>query len=90
MTVYVDDMRAQFRGMIMCHMIADTREELEAMAARIGVPVRHIQHAGTPQEHFDVSLSKRKLAVRLGAVEISRRDLALKCWARVPRLEAAP
>jgi hypothetical protein len=44
MTVYVDDMRAEFfpphapgRRFIMCHMIADTEEELHAMAARIGV-----------------------------------------------------
>ena len=40
MTVYVDDMRAAFRGHIMCHMIADTEDELHEMAARIGIERR--------------------------------------------------
>ncbi|PZO72645.1 MAG: DUF4031 domain-containing protein [Mesorhizobium amorphae] len=57
MTVYVDDMRAPYRGMIMCHMMADTTEELLAMADRIGVSRRWIQHAGTPHEHLDISRS---------------------------------
>ncbi len=37
MTVYVDDMEAEFGNMIMCHMIADTHDELIAMADAIGV-----------------------------------------------------
>ena len=37
MTVFVDDMRAAYRGMTMCHMMADTLAELHAMAERIGV-----------------------------------------------------
>ncbi|MCB1340795.1 MAG: DUF4031 domain-containing protein [Pseudooceanicola sp.] len=76
MTVYVDTMRAPFRGMVMCHMVADTSEELLAMADRIGVARRWIQKAGTAHEHFDISLSKRQLAVAAGAVEIDRRRLA--------------
>jgi hypothetical protein len=70
MTVYVDDMRAQYGRMVMCHMIADTDAELRAMAARIGVLQKW--HQG---DHFDISLGKRALAVQLGAVEITQREL---------------
>ena len=71
MTVYVDDMRASFGRMVMCHMLADSTEELLAMADRIGVARRWLQKAGTPHEHFDIALSKRALAVRYGAEEIN-------------------
>ena len=40
MTVYVDDMKAKFGRMIMCHMIADTDEELHTMASKIGVKLK--------------------------------------------------
>lgn len=75
MTVYVDDMRAPFGRMKMCHMIADSTEELLAMADRIGVQRKWIQHSGTTREHFDIAMSKRRLAVEAGAVEVSRLQL---------------
>lgn len=82
MTVYVDDMHTTPMGklgrMKMCHMIADTTEELLAMADRIGVQRKWLQKAGTPHEHFDISMSKRAVAVAAGAVEITMRDLARK------------
>jgi Protein of unknown function (DUF4031) len=78
MSVYVDDMKAAYGRMIMCHMIADTHEELLSMVARIGVNRKWIQNAGKPDEHFDIALSKRALAVRLGAKQITLRALAQK------------
>lgn len=74
MTVFVDDMRAAHRGMIMCHMIADTTPELLDMADKIGVPRKHIQHGGSIKEHFDICQSKRDLAINHGAKPITLRQ----------------
>jgi hypothetical protein len=35
--VYIDDYNAKYRGMIMCHMIADSTSELLEMVEKIGV-----------------------------------------------------
>lgn len=80
MSVYVDDMRAPFGSMVMCHMWADTREELFAMADRIGVQRKWFQRPPSIDlpgmdaswEHFDIALSKRRLAVLNGAIETDR------------------
>lgn len=89
MTVYVDDMHqhpmGQFGRMKMSHMIADTTEELLEMADKIGVARKWIQGAGTNQEHFDIAMSKRNLAVQHGAVEITMKELARKCIERRER-----
>lgn len=76
MAVYVDDQRRQLGNMIMCHMLADTTEELLAMADRIGVARRWIQKAGTPHEHFDIARVSRAKAVAAGAIEVTRHDVA--------------
>lgn len=76
MSVYVDDMRAPFGRLVMCHMLADTDDELHAMADRIGVSRRWHQKAGTPHSHYDIALSKRALAVAAGAIEIDKRGVA--------------
>lgn len=75
MGVYVDGMRAAFGRMRMCHMVADSTDELLAMADHIGVDRRWFQKAGTAHEHFDICMSKRRLAVEAGAAEISMMEL---------------
>jgi len=82
MTVYVDDMRAPYGRMIMCHMAADSTEELLEMADRIGVSRRWLQKPGAWDEHFDVCLTKRARAVEAGAVEVTRRDLVRRMMQR--------
>jgi hypothetical protein len=77
MPVYVDDMwryaMGRFRGMRMSHMIADTNEELHAMARKLGLKRKWFQHS----DHYDISLGVRKKAVKLGAIEIELRTLAV-------------
>lgn len=75
MTVYVDNMRAAYGRMKMCHMIADSTDELYAMVDRIGVDRKWIQKAGTSHEHFDIAQTKRALAVQNGAVEVTMMEL---------------
>lgn len=69
MTVYVDDVRHRFGRMVMCHLWADTLEELFAMVDTIGVQRRWLQ---TPPQaswvHFDISLGKKALALAAGAI----------------------
>lgn len=80
-SVYVDDMRAAFGRMVMCHMWADSDAELLAMADAIGVARKWIQghpelsfgkHRRASWVHFDIALSKRALAVKAGAIETDR------------------
>jgi hypothetical protein len=82
MTVYVDDMRASFGRMVMCHMIADTLTELLTMADRIGVARKWLQ-SELIKPHFDIALSKRALAVKYGAREITLRQCACMSTYRV-------
>lgn len=76
MTVYVDDMRAPFGRLVMCHMIADTDGELLEMADRIGVQRRWHQYAGSCRSHFDIAQTKRALALAAGAQPITWRETA--------------
>lgn len=75
--VYVDNFNMPFLNMIMCHMIADTTKELLEMADRIGVQKKWIQYENTYNEHFDICLSKKKLALKNGAKEIDFRMYAI-------------
>lgn len=87
MAVYVDDMRAGYGRMVMCHMVADTPEELHAMADQIGVARRWYQGPPvTRMPHYDIALSKRALAVKAGALEIQWREapaIARRCLAAI-------
>jgi len=60
----------------MSHLVADTTEELLQIISIIGVNPKHIQHPGTPKEHFDICFSKRKLALVAGAIPIGFRQYA--------------
>lgn len=75
MTVYVDSEFIEFRNMKMSHMIADTEEELQEIALNLKLNLSWWQKKGTYKSHFDVSISKRKEAISLGAIVVEREEL---------------
>lgn len=81
MAVYVDDVRHGFGRMVMCHMWADTDDELLAMADKIGVQRKWIQghptlsfgkHRNASWVHFDISLGMKAKALAAGAILTDR------------------
>lgn len=71
MSVYVDNARIPYGRMIMSHMLADSLEELDSMANRIGISRRWRQRG-----HYDICQSKRKLAISYGAKVVTQREIA--------------
>lgn len=77
MSVYVDDVRHRYSNMVMCHMWADTLDELLSMADRIGVKRKWIQghptlshgkHRQASWVHFDICLARKAQALGCGAI----------------------
>ncbi|WP_026790362.1 DUF4031 domain-containing protein [Pleomorphomonas oryzae] len=88
MTVYVDDVRHSYGRMVMCHMWADSLDELLSMADRVGVQRKWIQGHPTLSigqarsaswVHFDVSLGAKAQAIAAGAVLTDKYGPAEHC-----------
>lgn len=77
MAIYVDNARLSLGRMIMCHMTADSLEELHDAADKLGL--RREWYQGPPETahpHYDISLSRRERAIReLDAQEVSTREI---------------
>lgn len=73
MTVYVDRAQHQLGRMKMSHLLADSLDELHAMADKIGLKREWFQTRSTP--HYDVCQAKRAEAIKHGAVEVGNREL---------------
>lgn len=90
MSVYVDAATWPYGRMMMCHMMADTPEELRAMVKKIGVQEKWFQNRASAP-HFDICKSKRQQAVVAGAVELLDRqgwcDMMLRVRKSWPRDE---
>jgi hypothetical protein len=73
MSSYVDTVRAYpdagLRYTHYCHLLADTRQELHAMATALGVPRRLFQDHPW-RWHYDLPAHLRAGAIALGAVEL--------------------
>ena len=80
MPVYVDNGRNQYGRMKMAHMLADSLDELHAMADRVGLKRKWFQNHGIP--HYDLCQAKRLLAVQAGAIGIGRREVValIRVW----------
>lgn len=76
--VYVGTMEFPFRGMLMSHMCSPDIDALHRMADAIGIKREWFQdHEVHP--HYDVSKAKKKLAIKLGAIEINDREIIRLC-----------
>lgn len=75
MAVYVDNASHRYGYMVMCHMVADSLEELHAMADKIGVRRQWFQRKRLDMPHYDICRTKRKLAIKHGAKEVSTKEL---------------
>jgi len=64
---------------VACHMLADTEDQLEDMARTLGLK-RRWRHG----DHYDLAPARRRQAVKLGAVELSSRQMVKVRKAGVP------
>lgn len=78
MTVYVDNARIPYGRMVMCHMIASNTDELFEMADRLRIARKWVQFHGQRKEHFDISAGCRRMAVKMGAKEVTSRELVTR------------
>ncbi len=83
MSVYVDElfntagMSEKWRFKQSCHMPADTEAELHAMAAKLGLKREWCQYPDNPiRRHYDLTASKRALALKHSAVPLTWREMA--------------
>jgi len=74
------------------HLVATSSAELYSFAVSIGMRPERIRHKGTEREHFDLTPRRRRLAVAMGAKEITKRELiniirAKRAAGRLPKKE---
>jgi hypothetical protein len=76
MAVYVDDAKTLValngcRVAKLCHLFADTSQELERMAGLLGLPLYWLHG-----DHYDVTCGLRLEAIALGAVPVAKGEAA--------------
>ena len=76
--VYVDEMRPVRRNRNWpydkaCHMVSDSLTELHAFARRLSL--KRCWYQGNALPHYDLTPNKRIQALRLGAIEITDKQL---------------
>lgn len=82
MSIMVDDPAYPFRGQNYCHMMstltnrAQAEQELHDFAARLGLKRQYFQQS-LRHPHYDLSPSKRRLAIQMGATVVSSKAMVL-------------
>lgn len=84
--VYVDPLQdfgwvLRGRRVASCHLFTDSIDlaELHRIAASAGMKPVWFQCSGRVAPHYDLTASRRRLAVSAGAVEVTRRE-AVAIW----------
>ncbi len=72
--IYVGKNEYKYGRMIMSHMIADSLDELHEMADQLGINRKHFQDK-PKRPHYDVCKSNKKKAIKLGAKEVSDKEI---------------
>jgi hypothetical protein len=92
MPCYVDTVRAYpgkgLRYERFCHLLADSREELHAMADALGIP-RHYFQDHPWRWHHDLPEPLRARAVELGAREVTLHEVGELLRSRKRALDVA-
>lgn len=82
--VYIGKLEFPYRGMIMSHMASPDLNELHEMADKIGINRKwfqdHKNNGKSKHPHYDICKSKKQLAIKYGAVEVSDRELIRQCY----------
>ena len=81
MSVYVDQMQVttpstRWPFNSSCHLIADTVEELQEFATKLGLHISWFQNKPGGHPHYDLTTRMRQKAYRMGALEISGKRLS--------------
>ncbi len=87
MSVYVDEPIFEWRGRSWAHLMADSTPELHAFAARLGLKREWFQPGRRAErDHYDVTESKRKQALALGAIAETMEEGSARRKARRQRV----
>lgn len=66
-------------------------EELHLFAESIGLKRSWLDNKpGTPIPHYDLTENKRRLAVKKGAIEIDRNEMAKRVWEAMQNKKQQP
>jgi Protein of unknown function (DUF4031) len=91
MPVYVDEPIWEWRGRRWCHLTADATDELHEFAQRLGLRKTWFQSKPDRpwHDHYDIPGEARELALRLGAIALTTREMGARQARRREEARAA-